>query len=150
MTAVKLIVTALVGWVITWVSPYLTSFGLSDDLVNQLSLAIQAGLVLLIAAVGVYVGKRTGLTEPASMIIAAVEAQMPDSTSAAKKAEALLKLHEWIARNVNNPIFRVLMNWAADSVIERVLPLSKTLLFKDPPPQMKAPAPLVLNKAEQS
>jgi len=150
MSAVKLIVTAFVGWLFTLISPYLTSFGLSDELVTQLSVAIQAGLVLLIAAVGVYVGKRTGLTEPASMIIAAVEAQMPNSTNATKKAEALLKLREWIALNVKNPVFRVLMNWAADSVIERVLPLSKTLLFKDPPPSMKAPAPLVLNKAEQS
>lgn len=150
MSAVKLIVTALVGWIFTWISPYLTSFGLSDDLVNQLSIAIQAGLVLVIAAVGVYVGKRTGLTEPAALIIAAVEAQMPESTNAAKKAEALLKLREWIALNVKNPIFRVLMNWAADSVIERVLPLSKTLLYKEAPPTMKAPAPVILNKAEQS
>ena len=150
MSAVKLIVTAFVAWFITQVSPYLTSFGLSEDMVNQLSIAIQGVLVLLIATVGVYVGKRTGLTEPASMIIAAVEAQMPDSSNAAKKAEALLKLHEWIATNVKNPIFRVLMDWAADSVIERVLPLSKTLLYRKAPEGMKKPAPLVLNKAEQS
>lgn len=129
---VKTLVAAFVAWLLTFITPHLTSFGLSDEVILQLSQALQALIVVFITIVGWLVGKKTGLTEPAALIVAAIEADMPNASNPVKKSEAIKRLNDYIDQTVTNPILNIALKWGAGSAIEHALPMAKTLLSLPP------------------
>jgi len=129
---VKTLVAAFVAWLLTFITPHLTSFGLSDEMILQLSQALQALIVVFITIIGWLVGKKTGLTEPAALIVAAIEADMPNASNPVKKAEAIKRLNDYIDQTVTNPILNIALKWGAGSAIEHALPMAKTLLSLPP------------------
>lgn len=132
MTMVKTLVTAVVVWLVSLVAPKLLDFGLSQELIDSISLVLQTGLFALVVAVATLIGKKTGLTEPAALIVAAIEADMPNASNPIKKAEAILRLNIYIDQTVTNPILNMALKWGAGSAIEHALPMAKTLLNLPP------------------
>lgn len=129
---VKTLVAAVVAWLIALVAPHLTNFGLSQELIDSISLVLQNGLFAIVVFVSALIGKKTGLTEPAALIVAAIEADMPGATNPVKKAEAVTRLNQYIDKTVTNPLVNMALKWGAGSAIEHALPMAKTLLALPP------------------
>lgn len=129
---VKTLVAAVVVWLVSLVGPRLIDFGLSQELIDSISTMMQAGLFAVVVAVATMIGKKTGLTEPAALIVAAIEADMPTASNPVKKAEAITRLNSYIDQTVTNPIINLALKWGAGSAIEHALPMAKTLLNLPP------------------